>query len=221
MAKAAVTQSRNGRGMTRQQQKEETRARILECAAALFAERGYFETRIADIAKAAGVSHGSLFAHFGSKEGVLRALHVADLERFAAVLATRELTAATPLERLIEAADLVWKLDHEHLDLRIAFMSATWVWDEEHEGIFTAMIEVIRHWLRPILLDLQAEGRLDPERDIDALFDVLQALYFDMLRRSRFSDAAADAAFRGLLRGTEAALGLPSRTITSLLPSAT
>jgi AcrR family transcriptional regulator len=49
----------------------ETRARLLRAAADVFAQRGYDGTRVADIAAAAGVSNGALYAHFGSKAALL------------------------------------------------------------------------------------------------------------------------------------------------------
>lgn len=49
----------------------ETRARLLRAAADVFAQRGYDGTRVADIAAAAGVSNGALYAHFGSKAELL------------------------------------------------------------------------------------------------------------------------------------------------------
>jgi AcrR family transcriptional regulator len=45
----------------------ETRERLLRAAAEVFAERGYDGTRVADIAAAAGVSKGAMYAHFASK----------------------------------------------------------------------------------------------------------------------------------------------------------
>jgi AcrR family transcriptional regulator len=49
----------------------ETRERLLRGAAQVFAERGYDGTRVADIAAAAGVSNGALYAHFTSKAELL------------------------------------------------------------------------------------------------------------------------------------------------------
>jgi AcrR family transcriptional regulator len=49
----------------------ETRERLLRAAADVFARRGYDGTRVADIAAAAGVSNGALYAHFGSKADLL------------------------------------------------------------------------------------------------------------------------------------------------------
>jgi AcrR family transcriptional regulator len=49
----------------------ETRERLLSAAADVFAERGYDGTRVADIAAAAGVSNGAMYAHFSSKAELL------------------------------------------------------------------------------------------------------------------------------------------------------
>lgn len=49
----------------------ETRERLLRAAAEAFARHGYDGTRVADIARAAGVSNGALYAHFGSKAELL------------------------------------------------------------------------------------------------------------------------------------------------------
>jgi AcrR family transcriptional regulator len=62
----------------------ERRARIEDAAAPLFAERGYAETSLEDVAAAAGVSRPVIYDHFESK----RDLHEALLERH-----TRELLA--------------------------------------------------------------------------------------------------------------------------------
>ena len=50
---------------------EETRERLLLAAADVFARRGYDGARVADIAAAADVSSGALYAHFGSKAELL------------------------------------------------------------------------------------------------------------------------------------------------------
>ena len=52
---------------------EAKRARILETAMRQFAERGYHATRIEDIATELSIAKGSVFQHFGSKEGLFLA----------------------------------------------------------------------------------------------------------------------------------------------------
>lgn len=51
------------------------RARIVETAMRYFAERGYDATRIEDIAAELGIAKGSVFQHFGSKEGLFLAAY--------------------------------------------------------------------------------------------------------------------------------------------------
>jgi AcrR family transcriptional regulator len=53
---------------------EATRARILEVAQSLFAERGYRETTMDAIADASGAALPSVYAAYGSKRGLLKAL---------------------------------------------------------------------------------------------------------------------------------------------------
>lgn len=57
--------------MTRKEQKEERKRAILMTALNLFVERGYYDTKITDIAKAVPMSTGLLFHYFESKEELL------------------------------------------------------------------------------------------------------------------------------------------------------
>lgn len=58
----------------RQEQKAQTRRLIFDVALKLFADRGLVATTTADIAEAAGVSHGSVFAHFGTRDELVEAV---------------------------------------------------------------------------------------------------------------------------------------------------
>src|SRR5258708_504144 len=49
----------------------EAREGLLRAAADVFAERGYDGARVADIAAAAGVSNGAMYAHFASKADLM------------------------------------------------------------------------------------------------------------------------------------------------------
>jgi len=48
-----------------------TRARLLELATDLFAERGYLQTSIRDLARHAGVTSGAIYGHFRNKAELL------------------------------------------------------------------------------------------------------------------------------------------------------
>src|SRR6266566_4115284 len=54
--------------------KEEARSRILDAANRVFAERGYHEATMEDIAKRLGVSKGAIYLYFSSKEDLFEAM---------------------------------------------------------------------------------------------------------------------------------------------------
>lgn len=64
--------------------RRERRNAILQAAITLFAQRGFADSGISDIARAASVSHGTVFLYFASKEALLRAAVLEPLEEFAA-----------------------------------------------------------------------------------------------------------------------------------------
>jgi AcrR family transcriptional regulator len=62
------------RSPRRREQAEETRRRLLTASRRLFVQQGYGGTTIESIAAAAGVSVQTVYAAFGSKQGILLAL---------------------------------------------------------------------------------------------------------------------------------------------------
>lgn len=53
---------------------ENTRKRLLDAARRVFERHGFFDTRVADIAAEAGVSHGSFYSHFVDKADAFKAV---------------------------------------------------------------------------------------------------------------------------------------------------
>ncbi|MEM6999433.1 MAG: TetR/AcrR family transcriptional regulator [Pseudomonadota bacterium] len=68
--------------MSRQHKTSELKARVLSAALNHFTEAGVERTNVGDILHDADISVGSLYHHFGSKEGVAEALFVEGVEQF-------------------------------------------------------------------------------------------------------------------------------------------
>ncbi len=66
---------------------DETRRQILRVALELFSDQGYFNTSVHDIRRVAGVSIGAIYHHFGTKEGVARALYADILDQLDTAIA--------------------------------------------------------------------------------------------------------------------------------------
>ncbi len=101
----------------RQLQKEQTRRKILEAAFLEFGRRGIMATRMNDIAEAAGVSHGTVFAHFANHEAMITAV----IEEFGGkmTLRTHELACDCREVRELLAAHLTSIMEFEAFYTRL------------------------------------------------------------------------------------------------------
>ncbi len=94
----------------RQRQAQETRSLIVVAAQALFLEQGYICTTIESIAERAGVATSTVYAIFGSKRGILRAIRDAWHERtHIREVLTNSQPSSNPQERLDQLAEATRK----------------------------------------------------------------------------------------------------------------
>ena len=93
------------------------RERILEAAIKIFAEKGFFGAKVAEIAREAGVADGTIYLYFKSKDDLLICLFEDRMERINAALRehlAKESTAEAKLRRFIE---MHLRLVEEHREL--------------------------------------------------------------------------------------------------------
>jgi AcrR family transcriptional regulator len=96
-----------GPSKRRRRTPEEARRLILETAQALIASTGPEGLRLQDIAAAAGISHPLILHHFGSREGLVRALTrqaAAELrDKLVAAMASSDYSIEQQLDRVFDA----------------------------------------------------------------------------------------------------------------------
>jgi AcrR family transcriptional regulator len=84
----------------RHERSEATRHQILEAAMQCFAKQGYDKTSTEAIAKAAGVSQGIIFHHFGTKEGLFSAIVRQGIEALEGCAERAEQSGLPPPEKI-------------------------------------------------------------------------------------------------------------------------
>jgi AcrR family transcriptional regulator len=101
----------------RQVQKDQTRKQLIDVAFEQFTKDGMVSARTADIAAAAGVSHGTIFAHFATRDDLL----VAVIEEFGNRVAKRihELTSGGGTVRQVLQAHLNSLIEVEPFYIRL------------------------------------------------------------------------------------------------------
>ncbi|MBV8295490.1 MAG: TetR family transcriptional regulator [Acidimicrobiia bacterium] len=63
-----------GQRLTREEKKAQTRERLIEAAAKVFAEKGFAATSLDEVADAAGLTKGAVYSNFENKEDLVRAV---------------------------------------------------------------------------------------------------------------------------------------------------
>ena len=81
--------------------KEATHDRIVDAASRAIRRSGYNGTGVADIMKAAGLTHGGFYAHFASREAMLA--EAADSAGSEAVVLMERVAAAVPPQQALQA----------------------------------------------------------------------------------------------------------------------
>lgn len=95
--------------------------RILEAAVAVFAERGFHNSRVADVAARAGVADGTIYLYFKNKEEILMAAINSAFDGFMKHARTEIAGIASPVDKLRRLAYLHLEALSSNRNLAIVF----------------------------------------------------------------------------------------------------
>jgi AcrR family transcriptional regulator len=190
---------------------EATRGQLIAIATRMFAERGYEDTSIEAVLREAGVSRGSLYHHFPSKEALFEAV----AEEVETSVGAQTLAAASGAEGPVEALRagfLAWiRLAGDPVVRRILLIDGPSVFGWEH---WRAMEE--HHALGLIRAGLQIiadEGKTRPEL-VGTLAHVLLASVNEvalLVARSDDKEAAMQAGAETIDELLQRLFDLPAR----------
>jgi TetR/AcrR family fatty acid metabolism transcriptional regulator len=136
------------------------RAAILSAATSVFARKGFFNSKIADIAAAAGVADGTVYLYFKGKDDILHCVFDRAMEEFISE-GERELKKlASPIERLQKIAELHLTRLGADREMAVVFQvelrGSTKFMEEFSAAGFARYLDIIRQ----TVADGQAEGAL-------------------------------------------------------------
>ncbi|MEO3794773.1 TetR/AcrR family transcriptional regulator [Nonomuraea sp. B10E15] len=183
----------------------ETRERLLRAAADAFAERGYDGTRVADIAAAAGVSNGALYAHFGSKADLL----VAALRAHGRSMLA-DLLAADPNRPVTELLLVIGRRLPRRPDVRGRLIVEALVAAPRDQDVALPMRDYIGEragQISGLVRGAQDDGELDPALSPDALAHFCLLLAMGSVLVTPDLHAVADEEWAELLARVVTVLG--------------
>lgn len=191
----------------RDRQKAQTRALVLEAAAALFAEQGYEATTTRAVAERAGVAAGTVFAHFADKAALGGALlyeHVeAALDRAFATLPPGDVVT-----RLVHVATTLYAAYDARPDLSRALLQAA-LFRADADGPLGEQLRAFEAWAGGEIAHAVERGEMPPV-PLPVAFAAFFTQYFGLLLgglRGEIAPAARAALLDTLVRRS---FGMPT-----------
>ena len=124
------------------------RSAILRAATKIFAGKGFFNSKVADIAAEAGIADGTVYLYFKSKEEILHSIFNDAMVKFIAEGHQELSKLDSPVDRLRKVAELHLKHLGDDRDLAIVFQvelrGSTKFMQEFSAAGFHEYLEVIR-----------------------------------------------------------------------------
>jgi len=121
---------------------------ILRSAIKVFAQKGYFNSKVADIAKEAGIADGTVYLYFKSKDEILHSIFDRAMEEFIAEGKREIADIEEPDRRLRRIAQLHLEKLGADRDLAIVFQvelrGSTKFMEEFSGGGFAEYLDIIR-----------------------------------------------------------------------------
>ena len=188
-----ATPVRAARVTNRTLAKQRTRERVLDAARRMFGERGFDSATIRDIAGAADLSTGAVFANFADKAELFDAVMAADYETAARRMQAARVEAGGRVgETLTAMFSAAYAFHLEQLPLVQASLAHTWSRDEAAALFNKASVMRVLESLEEVLQAGVDSGELTPSVDVPMLAEMLWDAYLANYRLAVFERYTLD-----------------------------
>jgi AcrR family transcriptional regulator len=144
----------------RQEQRQQTRARLVEAAMHVFAHRGYDHATVEEISLAAGYSKGAYYFHFDSKEGIFLELISNWIEEQTSRLRAFEGFPGPAAVALLDSLESLLRYEDRDPDWRL-LLPEIWAQSHRNAKVQEALQTAYARWidlLRSIFEKADREG---------------------------------------------------------------
>jgi AcrR family transcriptional regulator len=156
--------------------KEEAKSRILDAANKVFAEKGYHEATMDDIAKRLGVSKGAIYLYFSSKEDLFEAMCKTAPQAFKEILFSSFGDEANPIQSATQFFDKMLQLSASNPGLSFEILA-----EASRNPSLKRILKQNHEEYERVLTSFLAEGRkrkiVGDNLDIRPLANALIALW--------------------------------------------
>lgn len=173
--------------------KQRTRERVLSAARRLFTERGYEGATIRDIAQAAGMSTGAVFASFSDKSELFDEILTADYEVIYAQMKQAGAAATSVEEGVIGMFAVAYGFHVDQLPLLQASIAVSWTRSESAERRNRSHLKHIFALLNGVLTRGTDRGELKKDADVKLLAEIIWDVYVANYRRAIFDAWTVEA----------------------------
>lgn len=150
-----------------EEMRTQSRAALLAATRKLFAQQGYFNCRISDIANEAGMSQGNVYWYFSGKEDLLKAVLADTFDNLGARIAAAASGTGTAIEKLDQMVDSLMEFSQKHSDLTTIMLSLLGQGGTpSFSNLGFDMDQIERGYIQvisSIIADARAEGTIDDQ----------------------------------------------------------
>ena len=175
----------------KERQRQEREALILQAAEEVLTEKGYHEMSMDEIAARVGISKGTVYLHFASKEDLVFALFERDMQKFQELVEARIDPASTAKGRM----ETILHLMFEGLFSRRISLLYTIYNSSELRKIFIEKKGCMREMMEQLttrVTSLLEEGKASGEFDTTLATSVMLSAFFSLLSPKSYERLIVD-----------------------------